>query len=117
MSRRKKPEPGAAPKIVNVDIAAIEDLLARTREQVAPADFELFKGVCESLVQLTKMVREQGTTLARLRRLCGTASSEKTATVLAKDIAKDKIGPDAGEADAGHSPTEASAAALSLIHI
>jgi len=107
MSRRKKQELGAATQIVNVDVAAIEALLARLRAQLAPADFELVKALCESFVQLTKLVRAQGTTLARLRRLCGTAASEKMATVLAKD----QVGTDGGDADAGGAPAAVSAAA------
>ncbi len=69
------------PEIVSIDIDALYELLARMQPRLDPADYELAKLAIESYITVTKLARERGTTIARLRRLIGMPSSEKTATV------------------------------------
>ena len=72
------------PEIVEIRREALEGLLARTETRLDPEDHALVKRLVESLDNVTRLVRERGTTIARLRRLFGLASSEKTADVLSK---------------------------------
>lgn len=61
----------------------VQDLLDRAKAQLSEKDYEMVKMLVDSYVSLTKMVREKGTTIARLRRLLGGfLSSEKTKDVL-----------------------------------
>lgn len=70
------------PAIVDVDIARIEQVLKRARAALSPEDHECLASLIETFVELSSLVRERGTTIARLRRLFGLKSSEKTADVL-----------------------------------
>ncbi|MEO8185278.1 MAG: IS66 family transposase [Deltaproteobacteria bacterium] len=72
------------PAIIDVDMAAVDALLVRARAALSSEDHECLSGLVQTLIQISKLVRERGTTIARLRRLFGLASSEKTADVLAK---------------------------------
>jgi hypothetical protein len=58
-------------KIVDIDKVAIEGLLARTAERLSPEDHALVAGLVDTVATLTRMVRERGTTIARLRQLFG----------------------------------------------
>jgi hypothetical protein len=71
----------SAPEIVNINIEALDALLGRMQQQLMPADFDLAALVFESYIAVTKMAREQGATIARLRRMIGMPSNEKTAAV------------------------------------
>jgi len=73
-----------APEIVDVSMEALEGLLARAEACLCPEDYALLKGLVDNQVILARLVRERGTTIARLRRLFGLAGSEKTADVLGK---------------------------------
>ncbi len=73
---------GKAKQIVEVDMAAVEGLLKQSRALLPSADYELLEGLVNALVKLTSLVRKRGTTIARLRRLVGLSTSEKTADVL-----------------------------------
>lgn len=70
------------PPIVDVDIAALEPLLERVKVQVSSEDYACLDGLVRTLIELTRQVRQKGTTIARLRRFLGWSSSEKTADVL-----------------------------------
>jgi hypothetical protein len=74
-----------APAIVPIDFADIEGMLERTRQQVSAGDHALMTSVVKTLVEVTRLARKQGTTIARLRRFLGQTTSEKTAKVLGKD--------------------------------
>jgi hypothetical protein len=65
-----------------IDVTSLERLLARIRPLLDAADYALIEKLVASLLGLTRLVRERGTTIARLRRLVGLSSSEKTADVL-----------------------------------
>src|SRR5438552_647001 len=72
------------PEVVEIDIAEVQELLARTKDRLPPEDYDKWHSLVETILTLMKLVRERGTTIARLRRLFGLASSEKTADVLEK---------------------------------
>lgn len=104
--------------VVEVRREDLEGLLARTKTQLSAEDHALVKGLVESLENVTRLVRERGTTIARLRRLFGLASSEKTADVLGKPGAEGggaapsgQSGGGAGAGDAASpDPSDAAAA-------
>jgi len=69
--------------VIDVDIAEIKAALERIKKgQGTPEDCELIERLIESYVDLTRLVRARGTTIARLRRLFGLTTSEKTDDVL-----------------------------------
>lgn len=68
--------------IEEVDPARLERLLERIKPVVSTEDYVLVEKIVKSLLWLTRLVRERGTSLARLRRLVGLAGSEKTAAVV-----------------------------------
>jgi transposase len=72
------------PEIVEIDMAEVQELLARTKDRLPSEDYDKWRSLVETLLTLMKLVQERGTTIARLRRLFGLASSEKTADVLEK---------------------------------
>src|SRR3990170_3435132 len=57
-------------------------MLERAQPLLVPEDFELIKGLVDTLMQVTKLVRERGSTIIRLRRLFGLSGSEKTRDVV-----------------------------------
>src|SRR6266567_4014345 len=69
------------PAILDVDITVVREVLERARAALSLEDHAYLEGMVQTLIDLSKLVRERGTTIARLRRLFGLASSEKTADV------------------------------------
>src|SRR5262249_3544350 len=55
------------------------------QQRLDPPDYELAKLAIESYITVTKVAREQGTTIRRLRRLIGMQADEKTAAVFPND--------------------------------
>jgi len=89
-----------------IDVASLECLLARIRLLLDATDYALIERLLASLLSLTRLVRERGTTIARLRRLVGMSSSEKTADVLGPQPGQDEArregpGPAAADASGG----------------
>ena len=74
-----------APQIVEVDLGAVQAVLARSEALLPKPDYELLRAVVQTHLALTRLVRERGTTIARLRRLVGMPQSERTADVLGQD--------------------------------
>jgi transposase len=72
----------------------VEAALGRVKTQLGEADFDLFKRLVSTVLAVTAIVNSQRSMLARLRRLFGLSSSEKTRNVLA--------GQDASAAPTGH---------------
>jgi transposase len=68
--------------IVDVDLKAIEGVLERAQPLLLPEDFGLIRGLVDTLVRVTKLVRARGSTIARLRRLFGLSGSEKTRDIV-----------------------------------
>jgi hypothetical protein len=63
----------------------VEAALARVQAQLGSKDFELFRRLVNTLAAVTAIVSSQRAMLARLRRLFGLSSSEKSRDVLGKD--------------------------------
>src|SRR6266508_2190938 len=82
------------PEIIDIDMTEVQELLARTKDRLPAEDYDKWHSLVETILTLMKLVQERGTAIARLRRLFGLASSEKTADVL------EKIGRSATAADA-----------------
>jgi len=87
------------PKFVDVTEKEVGSLLERAKARLEPNDYERIEDVVQSYGKLTRLVREQDTTMARLRRLFGFGKSEKTAAVL-----------DPGDAGSGPATGDSSAA-------
>jgi len=73
---------GAPASAAGIDVPTLERLLARIKPLLDAADYALIEQLLASLLTLTRLVRERGTRIARLRRLVGMSGSEKTANVL-----------------------------------
>ena len=67
---------------LEIDVVSLEQLLVRIGPQLAAADLALIEALVRTLLGLVRLVREHGTTIARLRRLVGMSGSEKTRAVL-----------------------------------
>ena len=65
-----------------IEAPALECLVERIKPRLDAADYAVLEKLLASLLTLTRLVRERGTTIARLRRLVGMSSSEKTADVV-----------------------------------
>jgi len=103
---------GASTPAEAMDVASLEQLLLRIAPLIGPADYALIERLVRTLLDLVRLVRGHGTTIARLRRLVGMAGSEKTRAVLGR-TQSDKPGPDGANPTApeGHGsacPGEAS---------
>jgi transposase len=67
---------------ISLDVAEVEALLARIEPLLPKADYECLKALVCTLIEVTRLARESGATIARLRRMLGQTSSEKTANVV-----------------------------------
>lgn len=87
-------------------MVALEATLERIESQVAAADFELIKRLFETLAFIMRLMRAQRTTIARLRRLFGLSSSEKTRDILPSNAGASSPGEPPGDegAAAGTDP-------------
>lgn len=86
--------------IAEIDRVELQRLLARIKPLVPPEDYVLLEKLLGSFLWLTRLVRQHGTTIARLRRLVGFKSSEKTVDVLGPQAAVP------GSTPSGSSPEE-----------
>lgn len=75
----------ASAKHVEVKIEDVIGLFERLETLVPKQDMEQLKALVETLIMLTRLIREKGSTIARLRSLLGFRSTEKTADVLRKE--------------------------------
>jgi hypothetical protein len=86
------------PERVDIKVAELNGLLARIESVLPKNDFELIRSLVETLVVLTRIIRESGSTIARLRRMMGFPSSEKMADVLSASQGQNgETGTDASE--------------------
>lgn len=67
---------------ISLDVAEVEALLARIEPRITRADHECLKSLVGTLVEVTRLARQRGATIARLRRMLGQTSSERTANVV-----------------------------------
>lgn len=89
----------AAP--ITLDVAEIDALLARVAPQIAAGDHAQLAALVGTLLEVVRLARQRGATIARLRSMLGQRSSEKTADV---------VGSNAG-AEGTPAPSEDSATA------
>lgn len=91
--------------VSEVEVAALEGLLARIAPLLDPAEQVMVQKLVSTLLTLIRLVRTRGTTIARLRRLVGMSSSEKTAVVLGRERGHDESAAgDGGPSAAGTGP-------------
>lgn len=72
-----------------LDVAEVEALLARIESQISKADHECLKSLVGTLLEVTRLARKSNATIARLRRMLGQTSSEKTANVVGTNGVKE----------------------------
>ena len=82
-----------ASAVVDVDLLAIERVLERAQPLLLPEDFELIKGLVDTLVRMSQLVRERGSSIVRLRRLFGLSGSEKSRDVVGPSATTDPETP------------------------
>jgi Transposase IS66 family len=63
----------------------VEAALTRVQSQLGPADYDLFRRLVNTLAAVTSILNSQRAMIARLRRLFGLGSSERSRNVLGKD--------------------------------
>lgn len=68
--------------VARIELHEVQELLERARRVLSAEDHARLAGLIETLIELTRLVHAQGTTIARLRRWLGQSSTEKTAAVL-----------------------------------
>jgi len=113
-SKRK----AAAADVMDVEPEKVEATLARIKPQLEAQDFELIERLWSTSMVVVRLVRAQRASLARLRRLFGLSSSEKTRAVTGAGAAANQPDSDSeaaqgttGAQGAGASEAEASAKA------
>ena len=98
MSRLASPAPvESASPIIDVEMKAVERALERARALLSAEDFEILNGLVSTLLRMTRLVRERGSTIARLRRLFGLKGSEKTSEVVDPDPSETTVPPPPAE--------------------
>jgi transposase len=70
------------PSTVPLDVAELQALLERIKPQISEEDHARLAAIVHTLVEVTRLSRQRRATIARLRRMLGQASSEKTANVV-----------------------------------
>ena len=98
----------STPRIVDVDATVLARVMEHAESLLSREDFEVVKGLADTLVEMTKLVRERGTTIARLRRLFGLSKSEKTAVVFGSSQSSEQMDP-AAQGTAAQTKVDASA--------
>lgn len=73
--------PRIDPAIAAISTEALEALLVRSAQRLAPEDHALLEGLVATFLLLSRLVREGRATLNRLRRLFGLRKSEKKSRV------------------------------------
>jgi transposase len=79
----------------------MEAALTRVQSQLGPADYDLFRRLVNTLAAVTSILNSQRAMIARLRRLFGLGSSERSRNVLGKD----KLAPDSTPSSSEDAPT------------
>ena len=83
---------------IEIDVQKLEEVLRRVEaNELTEEDCQTIRTLLASYVHLTELLKDKGTSLARLRKMLFGASTEKTAAVLG---GKDSQSPSAGPAAA-----------------
>jgi hypothetical protein len=72
-------------EVATIDVAELQGLLDRIAPLIAPPDHEMLTMLLKTHLGLLQQLRESTATIARLRRLAGIESSEKTRVVLSRN--------------------------------
>jgi hypothetical protein len=90
-------------EVATIDVAELRGLLDRIAPLIAPADHATLTMLLNTHLGLLRELRESTATIARLRRLAGIESSEKTRVVLSRNKGSQNgsgpEGPSASEGD------------------
>ena len=73
------------PRIVEVKMDEVQAALERARKSLSDEDHALLRSLAESYAYLTDLVDDKTTTIGYLRRLLGSARSEKTKDVVGRE--------------------------------
>ena len=95
-AKSKRAIAAADPLVIEVELDTIPALLERTRSVLAAEDQVRVEAICRALVAAVEIARARGSKIARIRRLFGLHSSEKTADVqqrLAPDDVSNNVDP------------------------
>ena len=86
------------PTTIEIDVQKLEAVLRRVEaNELTEEDCQTIRTLLASYVHLTELLKDKGTSLARLRKMLFGASTEKTAAVLG---GQDSQSPSAGPAEA-----------------
>jgi transposase len=87
--------------IVELDAAELEEILKRLdAKQLSAEDWATIRTLLLSYVQLTALVQDKNTSLARLRKMLFGASTEKTAAVVGSQVEPEALGLHGADAPA-----------------
>jgi hypothetical protein len=89
----------ARPAPLTLDVAEIEALLARIAPQIAEDDHARLVALVGTLLEVDRLARQRGATIARLQSMLGQRSSEKTADVLGAGNSAGPQGPPVSSED------------------
>lgn len=67
---------------ITLDVAVVEALFGRIEPLIPKADYDCLRLIWGTLLEVNRLARQRRATIARLRRLLGQMSSEKTANVV-----------------------------------
>jgi transposase len=72
---------------LSIDVTELHALLERILPQIAADDHARLAAVVSTLIEVTRLLRKGDATIARLRRMLGQTSNEKTANVVGPEAA------------------------------
>jgi hypothetical protein len=67
---------------LSLDVAELDALLDRIKPAISAEDHARLTALVHTVIEVTRLSRQRGATIARLRRMLGQTSSEKTANVV-----------------------------------
>jgi transposase len=91
---------------LSLDVAELDALLERIQPAISAEDHTRLTAVVSTLLEVTRLSRQRGATIARLRRMLGQTSSEKTANVVGAEGNAAPTG-DAAPTTSGQEPADA----------
>ena len=94
---------------LSLDIAELDALLERIQPVISAEDHARLTALVHTVIEVTRLSRQRGATIARLRRMLGQTSSEKTANVVGPEGATAPTGAPATTTNGQHQPDAAPA--------
>jgi transposase len=94
---------------LSLDVTELDALLDRIKSAISAEDHAHLTALVHTVIEVTRLLRQRGATIARLRRMLGQTSSEKTANVVGTEGAAASTG-DAAPTTSGQQPPDAAAA-------